>query len=105
MACTLEFVDDVESAIDHINRYGRYAGFLLNILSSMLIFCYTKFDCLKYFCFSAHADCIITTDKKSADTFLQQVDRYLTSILWLSWLLMTAMLVLFIVDLIDKITL
>jgi len=23
MACTLEFVDDVQSAIDHINRYGR----------------------------------------------------------------------------------
>uniref|UniRef100_A0ACD5XAR8 Uncharacterized protein n=1 Tax=Avena sativa TaxID=4498 RepID=A0ACD5XAR8_AVESA len=45
MACTLEFVDDVQSAIDHINRYG-----------------------------SAHTDCIITTDKKSADTFLQQVD-------------------------------
>ncbi|KAM0922761.1 hypothetical protein ACQ4PT_005944 [Festuca glaucescens] len=45
MACTLEFVDDVQSAIDHINRYG-----------------------------SAHTDCIITTDKKSADMFLQQVD-------------------------------
>lgn len=27
MACTLEFVDDVQSAIDHINRYGRYASF------------------------------------------------------------------------------
>lgn len=78
MACTLEFVDDVQSAIDHINRYGRYAGFHLNILS-MFFFCYTKFDCLKYFCFSAHTDCIITTDKKSADTFLQQVDRYLVN--------------------------
>jgi delta-1-pyrroline-5-carboxylate synthetase len=27
MACTLEFVDDVQSAIDHINHYGRYVGF------------------------------------------------------------------------------
>ncbi|KAF8775327.1 hypothetical protein HU200_004736 [Digitaria exilis] len=45
MACTLEFVDDVRSAIDHINRYG-----------------------------SAHTDCIITTDEKAAETFLQQVD-------------------------------
>ncbi|KAF8717005.1 hypothetical protein HU200_026113 [Digitaria exilis] len=45
MACTLEFVDDVQSAIDHINRYG-----------------------------SAHTDCIITTDEKAAETFLQQVD-------------------------------
>ena len=24
MACTVEFVDDVQSAIDHIHRYGRY---------------------------------------------------------------------------------
>ncbi|KAG2601936.1 hypothetical protein PVAP13_5KG627200 [Panicum virgatum] len=45
MACTLEFVDDVHSAIDHINRYG-----------------------------SAHTDCIITTDEKAAEAFLQQVE-------------------------------
>nr|AGW20993.1 delta 1-pyrroline-5-carboxylate synthetase 1 [Saccharum hybrid cultivar] len=45
MACTLEFVDDVQSAIDHINRYG-----------------------------SAHTDCIITTDESAAEAFLQQVD-------------------------------
>ena len=24
MACTIEFVDDVNAAIDHIHRYGRY---------------------------------------------------------------------------------
>lgn len=24
MACTVEFVNDVQSAIDHIHRYGRY---------------------------------------------------------------------------------
>lgn len=35
MACTLEFVDDVQSAIDHINRYGRYAVFLHTISSSL----------------------------------------------------------------------
>ncbi|AQK99423.1 Delta 1-pyrroline-5-carboxylate synthetase isoform 1 [Zea mays] len=45
MACTVEFVDDVQSAIDHINRYG-----------------------------SAHTDCIITTDRSAAEAFLQQVD-------------------------------
>ncbi|KAG2592948.1 delta-1-pyrroline-5-carboxylate synthase 2-like [Panicum virgatum] len=45
MACTLEFVDDVHAAIDHINRYG-----------------------------SAHTDCIITTDEKAAEAFLQQVE-------------------------------
>ncbi|KAG2618853.1 delta-1-pyrroline-5-carboxylate synthase 1 [Panicum virgatum] len=45
MACTVEFVDDVQSAIDHIHRYG-----------------------------SAHTDCIVTTDSKVAETFLRQVD-------------------------------
>ncbi|KAG8068422.1 hypothetical protein GUJ93_ZPchr0005g14917 [Zizania palustris] len=45
MACTVEFVDDVQSAIDHIHRYG-----------------------------SAHTDCIVTTDDKVAETFLRQVD-------------------------------
>ncbi|KAL5230112.1 hypothetical protein ABZP36_028888 [Zizania latifolia] len=45
MACTIEFVDDVQSAIDHIHRYG-----------------------------SAHTDCIVTTDGKVAETFLHQVD-------------------------------
>ncbi|KAL6619129.1 hypothetical protein ACP70R_034268 [Stipagrostis hirtigluma subsp. patula] len=45
MACTIEFVDDVQSAIDHIHRYG-----------------------------SSHTDCIITRDDKVAETFLRRVD-------------------------------
>ncbi|KAF6996170.1 hypothetical protein CFC21_012543 [Triticum aestivum] len=45
MACTVEIVDDVQSAIDHIHRYG-----------------------------SAHTDCVVTTDDKVAETFLRQVD-------------------------------
>ncbi|XP_028776170.1 delta-1-pyrroline-5-carboxylate synthase isoform X2 [Neltuma alba] len=45
LACTVEIVDDVYSAIDHINLYG-----------------------------SAHTDCIIAEDCKVADVFLRQVD-------------------------------
>ncbi|KAJ4978838.1 hypothetical protein NE237_009618 [Protea cynaroides] len=43
--CTLEIVDDVHEAIDHIHRHG-----------------------------SAHTDCIIAEDHEAAKIFLQQVD-------------------------------
>ncbi|KAG6693058.1 hypothetical protein I3843_10G139900 [Carya illinoinensis] len=45
MACTIEIVDDVFAAIDHINQHG-----------------------------SAHTDCIITEDIEVAEAFLRQVD-------------------------------
>ncbi|XWS65936.1 hypothetical protein CRYUN_Cryun05aG0156700 [Craigia yunnanensis] len=45
MACTVEIVDDVGAAIDHIHRHG-----------------------------SAHTDCIITEDREIAEIFLHQVD-------------------------------
>ncbi|XVE99625.1 hypothetical protein REPUB_Repub03eG0216100 [Reevesia pubescens] len=45
MACTVEIVDDVGAAIDHIHRHG-----------------------------SAHTDCIITEDREIAEVFLHQVD-------------------------------
>ncbi|GAV70312.1 AA_kinase domain-containing protein [Cephalotus follicularis] len=44
-ACTIEIVDDVYGAIDHINQHG-----------------------------SAHTDCIIAEDSKVAEVFLRQVD-------------------------------
>ncbi|KAL9230159.1 hypothetical protein vseg_005546 [Gypsophila vaccaria] len=44
-ACTVEIVDDVYAAIEHINQHG-----------------------------SAHTDCIVTEDHTVAETFLQQVD-------------------------------
>ncbi|KAG1337821.1 delta-1-pyrroline-5-carboxylate synthase 1 [Cocos nucifera] len=46
MACTIEIIDDVHAAIDHIHRYG-----------------------------SAHTDCIVAKDLEVAETFLCQVDR------------------------------
>ncbi|XVF23966.1 hypothetical protein REPUB_Repub13aG0085300 [Reevesia pubescens] len=45
MACTVEIVDDVGAAIDHIHQHG-----------------------------SAHTDCIITEDREIAEVFLHQVD-------------------------------
>lgn len=45
MACTVEIVDDVHAAIDHIHQHG-----------------------------SAHTDCIVAEDQKAAETFLCQVD-------------------------------
>lgn len=44
-ACTVEIVDDVYAAIEHINQHG-----------------------------SAHTDCVVAEDHKVAETFLQQVD-------------------------------
>ncbi|GAB4831846.1 Delta-1-pyrroline-5-carboxylate synthase [Ancistrocladus abbreviatus] len=45
LACTIEIVDDVYAAIDHIHQHG-----------------------------SAHTDCIVAEDDKIAEAFLQQVD-------------------------------
>ncbi|XP_060675436.1 delta-1-pyrroline-5-carboxylate synthase isoform X2 [Ziziphus jujuba] len=45
MACTVELVDDVYAAIDHIHQHG-----------------------------SAHTDCIIAEDKETVEVFLRQVD-------------------------------
>ncbi|KAH6805657.1 delta1-pyrroline-5-carboxylate synthase 1 [Perilla frutescens var. frutescens] len=45
LACTVEVVDDVHAAIDHIHQYG-----------------------------SAHTDCIVTEDDEIADVFMRQVD-------------------------------
>ncbi|XP_019464818.1 PREDICTED: delta-1-pyrroline-5-carboxylate synthase-like [Lupinus angustifolius] len=45
LACTIEIVEDVFAAIDHINQHG-----------------------------SAHTECIVTEDSEVAETFLRQVD-------------------------------
>ncbi|KAL5180131.1 Delta-1-pyrroline-5-carboxylate synthase 1 [Glycine soja] len=48
LACTVEIVEDVFAAIDHINQHGRHVG--------------------------AHTECIVTEDSEVAETFLSQVD-------------------------------
>ncbi|CAA0809397.1 Delta-1-pyrroline-5-carboxylate synthase B [Striga hermonthica] len=48
LACTVEIVDDVNAAIDHIHQHGRHVF--------------------------AHTDCIVTEDNEVAEIFLRQVD-------------------------------
>ncbi|KAK8711969.1 hypothetical protein V6N13_147223 [Hibiscus sabdariffa] len=48
LACTVEIVDDVEAAIDHIHLHGRHVV--------------------------SHTDCIVTNDLEVAETFLHRVD-------------------------------
>jgi delta-1-pyrroline-5-carboxylate synthetase len=50
LACTVEIVKDIDAAIEHIHDHG-----------------------------SAHTDCIVTEDTKTAERFLHDVDRYVTS--------------------------
>ncbi|KAK3001839.1 hypothetical protein RJ639_020906, partial [Escallonia herrerae] len=57
LACTVEIVDDVYSAIDHIHKFGRHV------------------NCLEhFFLLNAHTDCIIAEDTEVAELFLNQVD-------------------------------
>ncbi|KHG23088.1 Delta-1-pyrroline-5-carboxylate synthase [Gossypium arboreum] len=48
LACTVEFVDDVGAAIDHIHQHGRHV--------------------------ISHTDCIVTEDREVAEMFLHRVD-------------------------------
>ncbi|KAK6145406.1 hypothetical protein DH2020_022226 [Rehmannia glutinosa] len=50
LSCTVEIVDDVNAAIDHIHQHGRHV------------------------CYFAHTDCIVTEDHEVAEVFLRQVD-------------------------------
>ncbi|KAF7146498.1 hypothetical protein RHSIM_Rhsim04G0137300 [Rhododendron simsii] len=59
LACTVEIVDDVYAAIDHIHCHGRHVD-ISNFSNPFL----------------AHTDSIITEDNEVAETFLKQVDRY-----------------------------
>ncbi|QCE01262.1 delta-1-pyrroline-5-carboxylate synthetase [Vigna unguiculata] len=56
LACTVEIVDDVYAAIDHINLYGRH----------VVVFCLIGNI--------AHTDSIVTEDNEVATVFLRQVD-------------------------------
>ncbi|MBA0665398.1 hypothetical protein Goklo_005258, partial [Gossypium klotzschianum] len=82
MECTVEIVDNVAAAIDHIHHHGRHVIFFcrnLFVCNSMCRVLYDCFhepmdmNCLLLFC-SAHTDCIITEDQETAEIFLHQVD-------------------------------
>ncbi|RZC75983.1 hypothetical protein C5167_000704 [Papaver somniferum] len=64
MACTIEIVDDVYAAIDHIHCHGRHA----NISYAPCLFFLRRKKR------SAHTDCIVTEDCEVAEIFLHQVD-------------------------------
>jgi delta-1-pyrroline-5-carboxylate synthetase len=77
MACTIEIVDDVKAAIDHIHQHGRHAGITWissSFVSVLMTDSLTLFSTLPICC-SAHTECIITEDSEAAETFLHQVDR------------------------------
>ncbi|PON65660.1 Delta l-pyrroline-5-carboxylate synthetase [Trema orientale] len=57
LACTIELVDDVHAAIDHIHKHGRHLYFL-------------KFPTFN----SAHTDCVVAEDPEVVEVFLHQVD-------------------------------
>lgn len=87
LACTVEIVDDVYAAVDHIHQYGRSIHFsyfvFFSLLISVQILYSSYFSILTFspplsshslFC-SAHTDCIVTEDHEVAEFFLSQVDR------------------------------
>lgn len=72
LACTVEIVDDVFAAIDHIHHHGRQIQVpLQNLCFDSL---YLKNLFLSCFC-SAHTECIVAEDSEIAEAFLSQVDR------------------------------
>lgn len=79
LACTVEIVDDVYAAIDHINRYGRYVTltcFIRDFLNCIFLsFIFSDVVAISH-CGSAHTDSIVTEDHEVANVFLRQVDRY-----------------------------
>ncbi|RZB52662.1 Delta-1-pyrroline-5-carboxylate synthase 1 [Glycine soja] len=71
LACTIEIVDDVFAAIEHIHHNGRQIQVpLQNLCFDSL---YLKNLFLSCFC-SAHTECIVAEDSEIAEAFLSQVD-------------------------------
>ncbi|KAK8486090.1 hypothetical protein V6N11_028559 [Hibiscus sabdariffa] len=72
MECTVEIVDDVAAAVDHIHQHGRHV-----ILPwQRRLSTYLQGHELPFIfplC-SAHTDCIVTEDRETAEVFLHQVD-------------------------------
>ncbi|KAJ0678363.1 putative glutamate-5-semialdehyde dehydrogenase, Glutamate 5-kinase [Helianthus annuus] len=62
--CTIEIVDDVHAAVEHIHKHGRQV--LFNS------FWYQRACTLAVS--STHTNCIVTEDREAADLILRQVD-------------------------------
>ncbi|KAF1898247.1 hypothetical protein Lal_00033013 [Lupinus albus] len=76
LACTIEIVDDVFAAIDHIHQHGRHVWFLcINIIFILYIINIITLSLLLSFAVcSSHTECIVTEDSEVAEAFLRQVD-------------------------------
>ena len=75
MACTVEIVDDVHAAIDHIHRHGRHSLSPLLSLFHIVQYIYIEMSHFSSLLASAHTDSIIAEDLEVAELFLRQVDR------------------------------
>lgn len=83
MTFTVEIVEDIFAAIDHIHQRGRYACLYTCLFPVITAF---NVDMAKHYfpchllssdhlsC-SAHADCIITEDDEAAELFLNKAHR------------------------------
>lgn len=77
MTFTVEIVEDIFAAIDHIHQRGRYACLYTSLSNVDMAKHYFPRHLLSsdHLSCSAHADCIITEDDEAAELFLNKAHR------------------------------